>query len=74
MVWFAVPLASSKYVLGVTHSYIQWDPNRRWVREKPEWAETLPAGERSGAGPRHFVNRSSVSSWQSRIAPKARGI
>ena len=31
MVWFAVPLASSKYVLGVTHSYIQWDKSRRWV-------------------------------------------
>lgn len=45
MVWFAVPLASSKYVLGVTHSYIQWDSNRKWVREKPEWAETLPPGD-----------------------------
>lgn len=45
MRWFAVPLASTKYVLGVCHSYVQWDPNREWVRPKPEWAEVLPAGD-----------------------------
>ena len=45
MVWFAVPLASSKYVLGVSHSYVQWDAARKWVRPKPEWAESLPAGD-----------------------------
>jgi hypothetical protein len=28
MVWFTVPLASTKYVLGVCHSYVQWDPKR----------------------------------------------
>ena len=38
--WLAVPLESHKYVLGQTSDYIQWDPNRKWVREKPSWALT----------------------------------
>jgi ParB-like chromosome segregation protein Spo0J len=33
MVWFTVPLASTKYVLGVVRSYVQWgDPGRKWVQ------------------------------------------
>lgn len=38
--WFAVPLASTKYILGKTHDYVQWDPARPWVREKPSWGIT----------------------------------
>lgn len=45
MVWFTVPLASTKYVLGVVRSYVQWDPARAWVREKPAWGESLPPGD-----------------------------
>lgn len=45
MVWFTVPLLSSKYVLGVSRSYIQWDPGRKWVRPKPEWGESLAPGD-----------------------------
>jgi predicted phosphoadenosine phosphosulfate sulfurtransferase len=45
MVWFAVPLASTKYVLGVCRSYVQWGPGRAWVRQKPEWAESLAPGD-----------------------------
>ncbi|RSN38583.1 peptidase S14 [Amycolatopsis sp. WAC 04197] len=41
MTWYAVPLISSKYVLGKTSRYIQWDPNREHVRPKPAWATTL---------------------------------
>lgn len=40
MLYFAVPLASSKYILGVNHDYVQWDPNREWIREKPDFAIT----------------------------------
>ena len=40
MLWFAVPLESNKYVLGQTEPYVQWDPGRPWVREKPSWAIT----------------------------------
>ncbi len=42
MLWFAVPLKSTKYVLGICHDYVQWDRNRRHVRDIPEWAITLP--------------------------------
>jgi predicted phosphoadenosine phosphosulfate sulfurtransferase len=46
MVWFTVPLASSKYVLGVSHSYTQWDNGGRdWVRPKPAWSESLPPSD-----------------------------
>jgi len=45
MIWFCVPLKSAKYILGVTHSYTQWDTKRPWVREKPEWAYSLPDGD-----------------------------
>jgi predicted phosphoadenosine phosphosulfate sulfurtransferase len=46
MVWFAVPLASTKYILGVCHNYVQWDKTRPWVRDMPEWAVTTPAGDK----------------------------
>lgn len=45
MLWFCVPLKSTKYILSVCHSYTQWDPNRPHVRQKPEWAYTLPEGD-----------------------------
>lgn len=49
MLWFAVPLASTKYVMGVCHSYTQWDPARvaagKLVRPVPPWAITLPPGD-----------------------------
>lgn len=38
--WFAVPMASHKFILGKTMDYTQWDPARPWVRQKPEWAIT----------------------------------
>lgn len=40
--WFCVPLKSSKFILGKTHDYVQWDPARagNWVREKPSWGIT----------------------------------
>lgn len=41
MIWFCVPLKSSKYILSTVHSYIQWDNDREWVREKPDFAYTL---------------------------------
>lgn len=45
MIWFAVPLKSTKYVLGVCHNYIQWDTGRKHVRDVPEWATTLEPGD-----------------------------
>jgi predicted phosphoadenosine phosphosulfate sulfurtransferase len=37
---WAIPLQSNKYVLGKPMDYVQWDNNREWIREKPEWALT----------------------------------
>lgn len=42
MVWFAVPLASTKYILGMCHVYTQWDKKREHIRPMPEWAVTTP--------------------------------
>jgi predicted phosphoadenosine phosphosulfate sulfurtransferase len=39
--WWTVPLVSNKYVLGVMMDYIQWDPNRKWIRPKPPWGLNL---------------------------------
>jgi len=46
MLWFAVPLRSTEYVLGTAREYIQWDPARRHVRPVPPWAIQLPEGDR----------------------------
>lgn len=45
MIWFAVPLLSTKYILGVCHTYLQWDGARPWVRQMPEWAVKLEKGD-----------------------------
>jgi predicted phosphoadenosine phosphosulfate sulfurtransferase len=45
MVWFTVPFASTKFMLGTCVSYTQWDNTRRWVRPKPEWGVSLPEGD-----------------------------
>jgi predicted phosphoadenosine phosphosulfate sulfurtransferase len=45
MLWLAVPLKSTKFILGRTFDYVQWDRNRPWVRERPAWAFTLPEGD-----------------------------
>ncbi len=38
MRWFCVPLQSEKFILGKRISYVQWDRDRQWVRQKPAWA------------------------------------
>lgn len=43
MTWYCIPRSSTMFVLGFNKEVIKWDPSgdRQWVREKPEWAETL---------------------------------
>lgn len=36
--YYAIPLRSSQFVLGKVREYIQWDPNRRHIRPKPDFA------------------------------------
>lgn len=38
MVWYAVPTYTSKYVLGKMESVLLWNPDRKWIRDKPDWA------------------------------------
>jgi len=45
LLWMAVPLRSHKYILGKTIEYVQFDPNREWVRQPPPWAFRLPEGD-----------------------------
>ena len=39
--WYCVPLESTKYILGVSTRYIQWDWDRAWLRPKPDYSLTL---------------------------------
>lgn len=43
--YYAVPMYSQKYILGKVEPYIQWDPNREWVREPPSYAIRLENGD-----------------------------
>lgn len=36
--WLCVPLKSTRLLLGSISEYVQWDPNREWVRPMPAWA------------------------------------
>jgi predicted phosphoadenosine phosphosulfate sulfurtransferase len=42
MVWFCVPLRGQKFVLGQSVEYLQWDPSRNWIRDKPTWSHKVP--------------------------------
>lgn len=46
LLWYAVAMKSDKYVPGNVQSYIQFDPDREWVRQPPAWAIRLPEGDR----------------------------
>lgn len=39
--YYAIPLWSTKYILGKTYDYIQWDKNRKWLRNPPDYAIRL---------------------------------
>lgn len=41
MWYLTLPLRSDQFVLGDQRSYVQWDPNRQHVRERPEYGVTL---------------------------------
>ena len=43
--YYAIPLWSTKYILGKTYDYIQWDPNRQWIRQPPDYAIRLEPGD-----------------------------
>lgn len=73
MLWLTVPLASHKYVLGVSTPYVQWDPGREWVREKPAWG-SRPRGEGlhvlEGGGFNQCTNRRNrIATMPAKVTP-----
>lgn len=40
--YYAVQLKSTKFILGKTYDYLQWDESREWIRRKPDYAITAP--------------------------------
>lgn len=44
--YFAIPLKSTKFVLGRNYNYVQFDPNREWLRQPPPYAIRLEAGDK----------------------------
>lgn len=40
--YYAIPLWSTKFILGKSYDYIQWDKDREWLRQPPEYAITIP--------------------------------
>lgn len=43
--YFAIPLKSNKYILGKTYEYVQWDKNRKHLRNPPDFAIRLDDGD-----------------------------
>lgn len=43
--YYAIPLKSNKFILGKTYDYVQFDKNRRWLRQPPEYAITTEEGD-----------------------------
>lgn len=46
MLYLAVPMSSTRYILGKSYSYVQWDPAREWLRPMPEHAYKLAEGDK----------------------------
>lgn len=36
--YYCIQLKSEKFIMGNKEPYVQWDENRKWIREKPEYA------------------------------------
>lgn len=54
MRWYCIPLESTKYILGATTRYVQWDVDREWLRPKPAWGIT---SEQLGLDPRYVLDQ-----------------
>ena len=68
--WFCLPMANSKFSLGVKERYTEWDPDREWVGEMPEWAITAADLEMQDGGD---FNQNNVDDYiANHIAPKGK--
>lgn len=67
MQYIAVPLASSKFILGRTYDYVQWDPARDWLRPKPPYAIT-DAGQGSKVCSQYDLDRFLFANVRGKVA------
>ncbi len=44
--YYAIPLKSTKFVLGRNYNYVQFAPSRKWLRQPPPYAIRLADGDR----------------------------
>lgn len=63
--YFAAPMKSQKFVLGQTFEYIQWDPSREWIRDKPSYAIE---GERGKVYDQYSMDAMAVGNEKGKIA------
>jgi predicted phosphoadenosine phosphosulfate sulfurtransferase len=63
--YFAVPLRSSKFILGRSFEYVQWDESREWIRPKPDFAIT---GEKGVIYDQYTMDEYAVRGERGRIA------
>jgi len=66
MRWYAIPLESSKHILGRTYELTQWDPARKWLREKPAWAITEVEG--IGVGEQTHLDEALARPYPGKVA------
>lgn len=66
--YYAVPLKSSKFILGKAYDYIQWDPDRRWIRPKPEFAITSIAGYENVVLSQYNMDAAMTQEYKGKIA------
>jgi predicted phosphoadenosine phosphosulfate sulfurtransferase len=67
--YYAVPQLNYYFVLGELREYVQWDPNRKWMREKPKGViESL--GEYWDKNPvtQHNMNRAMLGNVKGKVA------
>lgn len=43
--YYAIPLKSTKFILGDSREYVQWDKDRQWLRQPPSYAIRLKEDE-----------------------------
>ena len=68
MDYYAVPLKSSKFILGQTYDYIQWDPAREWIRPKPASAITEIPGWENRVFSQYDMDAAAFSHLKGKVA------
>jgi predicted phosphoadenosine phosphosulfate sulfurtransferase len=68
MLWYALPLQSTMFVLGDVREYVQWDPFREHAREIPPWAITAVEGREGETFSQYDMDQVVASHFRGKIA------